>query len=997
MWCHIKEAGSGQTQIIIRFSHFEGVASVLRLRLFGTPSLERDGRPLGGAARQRRVLGLLAFVAAARERGVSRDSVLAALWSDSDSDKARQSLTQALYHARRAVGQDDLFLVATDLRLNPDALVSDVWEFADALARGDSARAVELYDAPFLDGFYVNDAPEFERWVADERARLAGRCADALEKLALGAEQAGDVRDAVRWRRRQAALDPLSSTVALQLMKALAAAGDRAGALQHARVHEALLRQELEVAPEPAVFDFVNRLRSASAVDPKPPQSFSAARPPLAHVEVAPITPVTAISSVNRPRLFGRRVIFVAATVAVTVAAVMAALRTTGVPAKTVAPPDLIAVAPFRVSGADPALAFLSEGLVDLLATKLTDAGTAAAADPASAIAAWRRAGGQADDGPSRDVALSFARQLQASRLLLGSVVGTPAHMVVSASLLTVDEGSVRAQASVEGPSDSLTALIDRLVTRLVAREAGISDRLANHTSTSLRALRAFLDGQTAYRRGAYRAALSYFRRALETDSTFAMAGLALAQAADRMNARADLARGLAAAFRHRGELVERDRIVLEALAGPRYPAASGERERLAAWERATTAMPERAEAWVGLGKQLFYYGRLLGIRDADERAAAAFRRARDLDDAFASPLQFLVQLAAARADSAALRRTEQQYLRLDSIGDLSGFVRWRAAVALGDAATLTSLRRTLATMSTLSLRAIALTTLYYGVDGSDAERAIAALRARTVREADRVDLLLAEHALALNRGQVNRALRIIDALDEAQPLSPLPERLRVLDALYGGSDSAIAERSAARIARRVNAATAANPSPGRLPRDMLDHSEDVCVAGQWSAWTGREQSALRAMAELRETGRASGDGMAESCAALVDAVLAVRAHAPDADARLARLDSVLLSCRSGGALAGYASLALARLYARQGNFGRAVTVARRRPQMDAWPTYLAPQLREQGRVAALAHDTATAVRAYRLYLALRTTPDSISQNDVEAARSALRRLIGGG
>ena len=35
---------------------------------------------------------------------------------------------------------------------------------------------------------------------------------------------------------------------------------------------------------------------------------------------------------------------------------------------------DLIAVAPFRVSGADASLAFLGEGLVDLLTTKLTDA-----------------------------------------------------------------------------------------------------------------------------------------------------------------------------------------------------------------------------------------------------------------------------------------------------------------------------------------------------------------------------------------------------------------------------------------------------------------------------------------------------------------------------------------------------------------------------------------------------------------------------------------------
>src|SRR2546430_42281 len=56
-------------------------------------------------------------------------------------------------------------------------------------------------------------------------------------------------------------------------MTALAAGGDRAGAIRHARVHEAMLRRELGTAPEAAVTRLAERLRAEAA----PPESSEAA------------------------------------------------------------------------------------------------------------------------------------------------------------------------------------------------------------------------------------------------------------------------------------------------------------------------------------------------------------------------------------------------------------------------------------------------------------------------------------------------------------------------------------------------------------------------------------------------------------------------------------------------------------------------------------------------------------------------------------------------
>src|SRR5437870_5461633 len=238
------------------------MARTLRLRTLGGLAVEGELPPALGAATQRRPLALLALLALARDRGVSRDKLLAYLWPESSAEKARHLLNQALYSLRRDLTADELFLGSSELRLNPTVLPVDAREFEDAVDRGDAERAGALYAGPFLDGFFLSGAPEFEHWVETERARLARRAERALETLAGTATARGNHPAAVDWWRRLTALDPLSSRFAIGLMEALAAAGDRAGALRHARVHEQLVAQEPETSPDGRVAALVQRLRA---------------------------------------------------------------------------------------------------------------------------------------------------------------------------------------------------------------------------------------------------------------------------------------------------------------------------------------------------------------------------------------------------------------------------------------------------------------------------------------------------------------------------------------------------------------------------------------------------------------------------------------------------------------------------------------------------------------------------------------------------------------
>jgi Tol biopolymer transport system component/DNA-binding SARP family transcriptional activator len=235
---------------------------VLRVHTFGRLHVRgTDGGVLSGSAAQPRRLAILALLASAGEQGLTRDKVLAYLWPDAEEERSRRMLNQALYSLRQDLGSDDVFLGTRELRFNPDLVSSDVAEFEEAVSRGKLEDAAARYTGPFLDGFRLPGAPEFDRWAEEERAGLAGSYSESLAKLARRAEDVGDWAQAVEWWRKAAAQDPLNGRVALRLMRALLAANDRNGALRHARVYEALVAQELDLPPDREVVAYAEQLR----------------------------------------------------------------------------------------------------------------------------------------------------------------------------------------------------------------------------------------------------------------------------------------------------------------------------------------------------------------------------------------------------------------------------------------------------------------------------------------------------------------------------------------------------------------------------------------------------------------------------------------------------------------------------------------------------------------------------------------------------------------
>src|SRR5256885_343283 len=223
---------------------------MLILELLGTLSLHDETRPVPVAAQQKRPLGLLAILGLGGKPGLSRDRIEAYLWPESSGARAQHALDQTVYAIRHALGNDFILATGRELRLNPDLVRVDVREFEQAILAGQWTAAVDHYKGPLLDGLHFADSHELESWIDTHRSRLRLEYQKAIESLANLAAKARDHTQSVMWLRRLANSDPLSADATKKLMLALAAAGDRAGAVRHARLYQELVRQQLQMEPD---------------------------------------------------------------------------------------------------------------------------------------------------------------------------------------------------------------------------------------------------------------------------------------------------------------------------------------------------------------------------------------------------------------------------------------------------------------------------------------------------------------------------------------------------------------------------------------------------------------------------------------------------------------------------------------------------------------------------------------------------------------------------
>ena len=253
---------------------------MITVQLLGGASLRSGDAPLSGPPAQRHRIALLTLIVAAWPQPLSRDRAMVLLWPERDTAGARRLLNLAVHVLRSALGEGAITSTGDGLLLNPSRLTCDLHELRAAIAADASENVVRLYSGPLLDGFHLDDSTDFGYWLDERRSELAHAYVGALIALAQGQERSGDVHGRVRTCLRLVAADPHSGAHAQALMRALDAADDRLGAIQHASEHARRRRADLDLDPDPGVVALAGQLRRAPARIAPDPQSSGRARSP---------------------------------------------------------------------------------------------------------------------------------------------------------------------------------------------------------------------------------------------------------------------------------------------------------------------------------------------------------------------------------------------------------------------------------------------------------------------------------------------------------------------------------------------------------------------------------------------------------------------------------------------------------------------------------------------------------------------------------------------
>lgn len=239
---------------------------MIDFRTLGTLDLRRTNGPeLSSLLAQPKRIALLAYLCLARPHGFHRrDSVLGLFWPDADQTRARASLRRALHVLRQVLG-DDAVLARGDEEIAPnhDVIWCDGVAFEERLAANKILDALKLYRGDLLPGFFLDDAPGFNRWLDDERNRLRSSAARAAQVAADNQEAEKNLTEAVRWARRATELAELDERAVRRLIELLARAGDRSGALQVYDGFVSRLAADLDTEPSNETRALGDRLRSA--------------------------------------------------------------------------------------------------------------------------------------------------------------------------------------------------------------------------------------------------------------------------------------------------------------------------------------------------------------------------------------------------------------------------------------------------------------------------------------------------------------------------------------------------------------------------------------------------------------------------------------------------------------------------------------------------------------------------------------------------------------
>lgn len=651
----------------------------------------------------------------------------------------------------------------------------------------------------------------------------------------------------------------------------------------------------------------------------------------------------------------------------------------------------VIAVAPFKVSGAKESVRYLREGVADLMVPQLASIDSVHPISSRQMFDIWKRAAGSMDVDLDETEARRVIAKTGAGRIVLGTIAGDEARLVISASLLNVSNGKLLAADTVYGIADSAVAMTARITSKLMLISEGAGkDRLRTVMQAKPAAITSFLNGERYYRSGRYSDALKQFRESYAADSTFPLVPLRIYTLNGWLPSEAFDGPWVQRARTYRSRLTGGDSLLLEAYVDPKFPVGTPPVENLARqWEIARRA--NSAEVWYVAADAYFHNGLSVGVTDAMDRALDGFKRAEAIDSTYVGGIEHQTMLYLLLGDTVAAKAADKRQASIDSTGDYYAVSHAQLRIALAKPAEIPAIAHQLAQQP----GAIAATTggwLYtpstvftapvtMAVTDSvlDSKRILSELRVGSA------EYTLVQDAF-YNSGRVAEAQKMA-----ARDTSRVALARSVLSSLYWDGDTTDTRRAVERInAWRKTGRDTTGSVANNLPRlavalYALDHGD-----------SGTAQQVLNEFRAYRApVSNASLAYPTKIYGQLLEARMAVKAGAPNAKELIARLDTVIVDTPrlDRRDVRSIANLMIAGMWQEVGDMKRSYAAAQRRDLQLASPAFASKFLSLRANAAEKLGLNDEAMQALRTFVEMRARADASLQPDVQAAKNRLKAL----
>lgn len=221
----------------------------IEIRLFGTPTILADGKPVSFP--YKKAEGFLYYLCV--KKTVTREAVICLLWGDEDEANGRKKLRDAVYQVRRKLGKEILITTGhTGISLNPEYPVLIDWDTVKDGKLGEQA--------PFLEYFYIKHCFEFEEWVSGIREQQSEETVRSAAGKFEKAKKERDIKGIQNYGSLLIKEDPYNEDMYYELMSTYAENGDYIMAIRLYYDLEKCLKEEMGMEPSRKIRELFQRV-----------------------------------------------------------------------------------------------------------------------------------------------------------------------------------------------------------------------------------------------------------------------------------------------------------------------------------------------------------------------------------------------------------------------------------------------------------------------------------------------------------------------------------------------------------------------------------------------------------------------------------------------------------------------------------------------------------------------------------------------------------------